>query len=126
MLNYSQLFILIGVLLLSSGIYAQQYNIPPNAQTKTKAITTIDVSEELNNLGQFTPDSPVKAKPMKQLTAAEWEALETSNPDEYIYYQEALEYYNQLSHQVKCALTSDQLWTIYIYDQALKDQLLNY
>ena len=120
-------FVLNGMICMVSFLtYGQTTNLPPNAKTKTKGVTEIDISQELDAINQYNQNSPIKAKPLKLLNEDEWTTLELNNPDEFNYYRAAQNYYDELSHRVKCALTTDQLWTIYFYDQDMKDELLNY
>jgi hypothetical protein len=108
------------------GAFSQVYNIPPNARIQGKAETEIDISKQLSHLDDFDVNSPIKAMPLRSLTQSEWTSLEQTNPDEYVYYQEAKDYYESLPRKIKCALTTEELWAVYYFDTALSDQLLSY
>lgn len=108
------------------ALHAQVYNIPPNARIQNKAESEIDISEQLSHLDDYDTTSPVKALPLRSLTETEWENLQQSDPDKYIYYQEAKDYYESLPRKIKCALTTEELWSVYYFDPALSNQLLSY
>ena len=109
-----------------------EYNLPPTYHIPKKLdIVSLDYSEKINLIEtKSTSDETDMSKQAKfikeEITDEDWERLKIHNPEEYKYYRDALTYYNQLSPRVKSTLTTEELWNIYMFQQANKEKLLKY
>jgi hypothetical protein len=109
---------------LSPQLFGQEsYNLPPNFVIYEKTFTYKDYSYKLNNQPDFSTVSITDEKFMKDLTPENFKDMERNDPDSFVYYTEALDFYKSLSDTVKAIYTGDELWYIYMFDQNLKSKL---
>jgi len=98
----------------------KEVNLPPDAIFRPKFFKFIDYSEKLNTVTNQSLDKNF----MSDFSKEDIHNFKTKYQDEYVYYQEALTYFNKLSDKVNRALTVKELWYVYMYDQELKNNLL--
>ena len=98
----------------------KEINLPPDAVFRSRNFKYIDYSEKLSTV---TTES-LKKDFMSNFSKEDIHNFKTKYQGEYAYYQEALAYFDKLSDRVKKALSTKELWYIYIYDQELKNKLL--
>ena len=98
----------------------KEVNLPPDAVFRPKFFKFIDYSEKLNTV----TNKSLNKNFMSNFSKEDIHNFKTIYQDEYAYYQEALTYFNKLSDKVNKALSTKELWYIYVYDQELKNKLL--
>lgn len=135
-LNIKASLIIVFGLLLVFNISAQadtegnNYDLPPGAVIKPKADLNRDLSGKINELrfkSISSDDLEINAEFIKaDLTNEDWERLKVTNPDEFDYYQRALEYYEALSPKVKTILNTDELWHLYMFDLKTREEIKQY
>ena len=135
-LNIKANLIIVFGLLLVFNISAQadtegnNYDLPPGAVIKPKADLNRDLSGKINELrfkSISSDDLEINAEFIKaDLTNEDWERLKVTNPDEFDYYQRALEYYEALSPKVKTILNTDELWHLYMFDLKTREEIKQY
>lgn len=98
----------------------KEINLPPDAVFRPKFFKFIDHSEKLS----IVTNQSLNKDFMSNFSKEDIHNFKTKYQNEYAYYQEALAYFDKLSDRVKKALTTKELWYIYMYDQELKNKLL--
>lgn len=98
----------------------KEVNLPPDAVFRPKFFKFIDYSEKLTTVS----NQSLNKNFMAEFSDEDIHKFETIYQDDYLYYQEAVAFFNKLSDRVNRALTVKQLWYIYMYDQELKNKLL--
>ena len=134
-LNIKASLIVIGFL-LASNISAQtdaevsNYDLPPGAFLSPKFDTDKDMSEIINEIKHKAVENSnedEKAKFLKpDITQEDWDRLKKYNPEEYEYYQRALNFYDNLSERVKIIIDTDDLWYIYKFKVESREELTKY
>jgi len=97
-------------------ILSKKADFSANYWYKLKNIHLIDVSDK--NLP--------RADLLKSFTDNDFEKMKLSSPHEYEYYLKVKNYVRRLSLRVKLAFTYDELWAIYMFNPALKNELLKH
>ena len=100
----------------------RQFNLPPGAKFYPKKFKFIDYSVKFAK----EANEPLKKNFMEEFSQEDMENFKTIYQEDYLYYQEALRYFEKLSDRVMRTYTVNELWYIYIYDQALKTNLLHF
>ena len=107
-----------------------QTNTPPGSIILPKTDTEVDYSYKLLEMNVVNSVSAILEQPIAQpiidITAEEFALMQIEQPEHYVYYTEALNYYNSLSINIKRTFTTYELWYVYFFDQELKNNLLNY
>jgi len=98
----------------------KEINLPPDAVFRPKFFKFIDHSEKLNSVGNQSLNKDF----MAEFSEVDIHKFETIYQDDYVYYQEAVAYFNKLSNRVNKSFTVKELWYIYMFDQELKNKLL--
>ena len=98
------------------------FNLPPEAKLIVKKHERIDYNYKLN--GSYS-NEPLEKNYLFKFTDEEFNNLKNKNHETYLYYQKANNYFMSLSDKVKAALTVEELWYIYMYDNNLKNKLPN-
>jgi len=98
----------------------KEINLPPDAVFSPNSFKFQDYSSKL---GTVTNQS-LKKDFMSDFSKEDIHNFKTKYQKEFSYYQEALAYFAKLSDRVNRALSTKELWYIYIYDQELKNNLL--
>jgi len=98
----------------------REINLPPDAVFRPKFFKLIDYSEKLSTV----KNQSLNKNFMSNFSKEDIHNFKTKYQEEYAYYQEALAYFDKLSNKVNKALSTKELWYIYIYDQELKNKLL--
>jgi len=98
----------------------KEFNLPPDAVFRPRNFKFIDYSEKLNTVTSQSLDKDF----MSDFSKEDIHNFKTKYQDEYAYYQEAQAYFDKLSDRVNKALSTKELWYVYIYDQKLKNKLL--
>jgi hypothetical protein len=101
------------------------YNIPPNAIIKPKAINSSDYFSKIDNQPDYSRVSNVESDFKKFLSEDNLKDMELNDKESYSYYLEVLKYFDTLSPKVKALFTADDLWNIYMFHNELKNELLN-
>lgn len=123
----SQMFSFIFMLLFYATMLGQQklnssdkFNLPPGAVFNPKTYSQIDYSEKLYSSNN---KESLNKNYLHEFSPKEIEEMKVKYPKDYVYYNDALNYFNSLSDKVKKTFTVDELWYIYIFDQKLKNTL---
>ena len=123
------LFLIFLVSLFTLSSFAQieidesKFNLPPGVVFHAKSFENIDYSDKLSIA---KPQYSIKKNFMSKFSAEELDYMQSKLPEDYRYYSEALSYFNKLSKSVRRIFSEDDLWYVYMFDNKLKQELLNY
>jgi hypothetical protein len=122
--------IFVFVLILLTSVLAQaqkavdnNYNLPPGVVLQKKGVEKKDLSYKLNLENYST--NQLADNFLRKFTKEELMQMENNKDEDYFYYKKANDYFMSLSDKVRKIYTYDELWSIYIFDQDLKQKLTN-
>jgi len=122
--------IFVFVLILLASVLAQaqkavdnNYNLPPGVVLQKKGVEKKDLSYKLNLENYST--NQLADNFLRKFTKEELMQMENDKGEDYFYYKKANDYFMSLSDKVRKIYTYDELWSIYMFDQDLKQKLTN-
>jgi hypothetical protein len=122
--------IFVFVLILLTSVLAQaqkavdnNYNLPPGVVLQKKGVEKKDLSYKLNLENYST--NQLADNFLRKFTKEELMQMENDKGEDYFYYKKANDYFMSLSDKVRKIYTYDELWSIYMFDQDLKQKLTN-
>jgi uncharacterized Zn finger protein len=122
--------IFVFVLILLTSVLAQaqkavdnNYNLPPGVVLQKKGVEKKDLSYKLN-LENYSANQ-LADNFLRKFTKEELMQMENDKSEDYFYYKKANDYFMSLSDKVRKIYTYDELWSIYMFDQDLKQKLTN-
>ena len=101
------------------------YNLPPGVVFSKKFITTLDLSYKLNGSPNKQDYNDSELRVGKKISKEQLESLKEIDVVNYKYYTTANAYFDSLSKKIKEMYTVNELWYIYVFDQNLKNKLIN-
>jgi uncharacterized Zn finger protein len=122
------IFVFVLILLASVLVQAQKavdnnYNLPPGVVLQKKGVEKKDLSYKLNLENYST--NQLADNFLRKFTKEELMQMENNKDEDYFYYKKANDYFMSLSDKVRKIYTYDELWSIYMFDQDLKQKLTN-
>ena len=122
------IFVFVLILLASVLVQAQKavdnnYNLPPGVVLQKKGVEKKDLSYKLN-LENYSANQ-LADNFLRKFTKEELMQMENNKDEDYFYYKKANDYFMSLSDKVRKIYTYDELWSIYMFDQDLKQKLTN-
>lgn len=103
----------------------ENYNLPPGSVLKQKADEYVDYSYKIKQSYKKNSEKMTSLAFLNGFKKVDFSELKKKFPKDYQYYATAEKYFNSLSDKVKISFSVEELCYIYIFDQHLKNKLVN-